>query len=151
MSELTVWCDAEGCKYNIEGRCWEWNVHIGHNKFCETYTLDDSKKTIFEVEFNRRTSPFNNSDNAEHNTIFLHAVEGWANDQLVDKGCLFLSDVLNELGFDVGEMIRDHNLDPRLGWTLDKNGKVSFGPLTPGIDIPLKFEVIDVYDALRSQ
>ena len=46
MGELTVWCDIEDCKYNFEGRCCEWNVHVGHNKCCETYTPNDSKRRV---------------------------------------------------------------------------------------------------------
>lgn len=149
MSELTVWCDVKDCKYNFEGRCCEWNVHIGHNKYCETCTLDSNKKNIFEIAFNHITAPLVHTYNAEHNYMVLRSVEEWANDYLFAKGYLFLIEVLNEIGFDVGDLIRNGRLNHGLGWILDKNGKVSFGPLTPGVDMPLKFEVINVYDALR--
>ena len=58
MSELTVWCDVKDCKYNFEGRCCEWNVHVGHNKCCETYTLDDSKKTVDNLNKKEENLPF---------------------------------------------------------------------------------------------
>lgn len=58
MSELTVWCDVKDCKYNFEGRCCEWNVHVGHNKCCETYTLADSKKTVNNPNEKEENLPF---------------------------------------------------------------------------------------------
>lgn len=104
----------------------------------------------YEITFNKDTSIYW-TEMQEHNLMLLHATEAWANAALSAKGFLLLSDVLENLGFNIGKKIIQGVLDPRWGWLKDNSGKITFGQLVPGVDIPLEFEVIDIFGAGRSE
>lgn len=103
----------------------------------------------FGIEFNKDKSVYWR-EMQEYNLMVIRATEEWANDKLHAKGYLLLNDVLEELGFNVGDQILQGTLDPRWGWVKDKFGKVTFGQLRPGVDIPLEFEVTDIFGACRN-
>lgn len=100
----------------------------GEDILSKTIDSEDSVKNPYQVVFSAKTSRLWEVD-PELNYCSLRRIEWWANDKLKADGYLFLSAVLEELGFEAKDFPELFKMAQVVGWVVkgDGDGYVSFG------------------------